>query len=118
MGRPAETVAGAAGHNSRRIPMIRPISVPCVIEFTAVSYFRLPQRGALLALVFLLSSHLPAADGKTSDRQRRLYVTDKSGISVYDIDHRHELLKKIDVPDSGDYKGIAASVQLGKLYVT
>ncbi|MGH9548391.1 MAG: hypothetical protein ACRD3W_03410, partial [Terriglobales bacterium] len=50
-------------------------------------------------------------------RQRRLYVTDKSGISVYDIDHGHRLLKKIDVPYSGDYKGIAASVQLGKLYV-
>ena len=51
-------------------------------------------------------------------RQRRLYVTDKSGISVYDIDHGHRLLKQIDVPDSGDYKGIAASVQTGKLYVT
>jgi len=51
-------------------------------------------------------------------RQKRLYVTDKSGISVYDIDHGHRLLKRIDVPDSGDYKGIAASVQRGKLYVT
>jgi DNA-binding beta-propeller fold protein YncE len=98
--------------------MIRPIRVACVIEFTAVSYFRLLQSGGLLALALLLSSNLPAVDGKTSDRQRRLYVTDRSGISVYDIDHGHELLKKIDVPDSGDYKGIAASVQLGKLYVT
>src|SRR5882724_612232 len=51
-------------------------------------------------------------------RERRLYVTDRAGISVYDIDHGHSLLKKVDVPDSGDYKGIAASPQLGKLYVT
>lgn len=52
------------------------------------------------------------------DVERRLYVTDKSGISVYDIDHGHKLLHRIEVPDSGDYKGIAASAPLGKLYVT
>ena len=28
---------------------------------------------------------------------RRLYVTDRSGISVYDIDHGHKLLRKIDL---------------------
>jgi DNA-binding beta-propeller fold protein YncE len=50
--------------------------------------------------------------------ERRLYVTDKSGISVYDIDAGHKLLHRIDIPDSGDYKGIAASAPLGKLYVT
>ena len=50
--------------------------------------------------------------------ERRLYVTDRSGISVYDIDHGHKLLRKIELPGTGDYKGIAASPQLGKLYVT
>jgi DNA-binding beta-propeller fold protein YncE len=50
--------------------------------------------------------------------ERRLYVTDKSGVSVYDIDNSHKLLRKIDVPGTGDYKGIAASPQLGKLYLT
>src|SRR5271165_5129438 len=50
--------------------------------------------------------------------ERRLYVTDRSGISVYDIDNGHKLLRKIDLPGTGDYKGIAASPQLGKLYVT
>ena len=50
--------------------------------------------------------------------ERRLYVTDKTGISVYDIDNGHKFLRKIDIPDSGDYKGIAASTALGKLYVT
>jgi len=50
--------------------------------------------------------------------ERRLYVTDKSGVSVYDIDNGHKFLRKIDIPDSGDYKGIAASPTLGKLYIT
>ena len=47
-----------------------------------------------------------------------LYVTDRTGISVYDIDHGHKLLRKIAISDSGDYKGIAASPQLGRLYIT
>jgi DNA-binding beta-propeller fold protein YncE len=51
-------------------------------------------------------------------RQRRLYVTNASGISVYDIDQGHAFLRKIEIPDSGDYKGVAASPQLGRLYVT
>ena len=50
--------------------------------------------------------------------ERRLYVTDASGISVYDIDHDHALLRKIAIPNSGDYKGIGASAQLNRLYVT
>ena len=50
--------------------------------------------------------------------ERRLYVTNASGISVYDIDNGHAFLRKIDIPDSGDYKGIAASPRLGWLYVT
>jgi DNA-binding beta-propeller fold protein YncE len=50
--------------------------------------------------------------------ERRLYVTDRTGISVYDIDHGHQFLRKIEIPDSGDYKGISASPQLGRLYVT
>src|ERR1051325_10440690 len=50
--------------------------------------------------------------------ERLLYVTDNTGISVYDINDGHKLLRKIEVPDSGGYKGISASPQLGKLYVT
>jgi DNA-binding beta-propeller fold protein YncE len=57
----------------------------------------------------------PRASGEL---ERRLYVTDHSGISVYDIDHSHTLLRKIEIPNSGDYKGIAASPRLGRLYVT
>src|SRR5258707_1280348 len=50
--------------------------------------------------------------------ERLLYVADRSGVSVYDINNSHKLLRKIDVSDSGDYKGISASPQLGKLYLT
>ncbi len=49
---------------------------------------------------------------------RLLYVTDPKGLSIYDINDGHKLLRKLDVPNSGDYKGIAASPQLGKLYLT
>src|SRR5260370_39635153 len=49
--------------------------------------------------------------------ERRMYVTDNSGISVYDIDNGHKLLRKIELPGTGEYKGIAASPQLGRRYV-
>jgi len=59
-----------------------------------------------------------AAAPQPAPIERRLYVTNATGISVYDIDHGHALLRKIDIPNSGAYKGIAASAQLGRLYVT
>lgn len=67
----------------------------------------------IIALLFSIGAVASAAG-----LERRLYVTDRSGISVYDIDHGHKLLRKIELPGTGDYKGIAASRQLGKLYVT
>ncbi len=45
-------------------------------------------------------------------------MTDRTGISVYDIDAGHKLVRKIDRPGTGDYKGISASPQLGRLFVT
>ncbi len=68
----------------------------------------------------LLPALAGAADrGKVSDGlERLLYVTDRSGVSVYDINDSHRLLRRFDVPETGDYKGISASVQLGKLYLT
>ncbi len=77
--------------------------------------FTLTRRTFLGASALIVGGAvLPAAAG----RERRLYVTNASGISVYDIDNGHALLRKIEIPDSGDYKGIAASPQLGRLYVT
>jgi DNA-binding beta-propeller fold protein YncE len=50
--------------------------------------------------------------------ERLLYVTERSGMSVYDINDGHKLLGKIEVPDTGGYYGIAASPQLGQLYLS
>ena len=74
---------------------------------------RVMVRKTLLAGLAALTAAFAA--GKI---ERRLYVTDKTGISVYDIDSGHTLVRKIELPGTGDYKGIAASPQLGKLYVT
>ncbi len=61
---------------------------------------------------------LGSAGTRVAPIERRLYVTDNSGISVYDIDHGHAFIRKIQIPNSGAYKGIGASPQLGLLYVT
>ncbi len=50
--------------------------------------------------------------------ERLLYVTGKTGVSIYDINDSHKLLRKFDVPDTAEYKGISASPSLGKLYLT
>jgi len=65
----------------------------------------------LACLLFAVSLRAASVD-------RLLYVTDKSGISVYEIDNGHKLRRRIDIPDSGSYKGISVSVSLGRLYVT
>jgi len=57
--------------------------------------------------------------GKTvNGLERLLYVTNQSGLSVYDINDSHKLLRQIAVPDTGIYKGISASVPLGQLQLT
>ena len=71
------------------------------------------MKRTLLAIATLLAPTVAFAQ-----LERRLYVTDASGVSVYDIDHGHALLRKIAIPNSGDYKGIGASAQLNRLYVT
>jgi DNA-binding beta-propeller fold protein YncE len=80
------------------------------------------KKASLLLLAIgmaLNSTAAPPKAGKAIEKiQRLLYVTDKTGISVYDINDGHQLLRRIDIPDSGGYKGISASPQLGKLYVT
>lgn len=81
------------------------------------------MRLCVLAGGVLLAALLCAADaaqrGKpVNGTERLLYVSNKTGVSVYDINDGHKLLHKFEVPDSGDYKGISASPQLGKLYLT
>ena len=64
------------------------------------------QRCFTLILVFAAcvsgATRLLAADS-WSKLERKLYVTDKSGISVYDIDNGHKLVRKIEIPETGDY---------------
>src|SRR5262245_2036544 len=77
------------------------------------------RRTAAVAFLFLIAlSSLAATAFQAAPVDRRLYVADASGISVYDIDRGHALVRKINIPNSGDYKGIAASAQLNRLYVT
>ena len=63
-------------------------------------------------------SSTPARSRPAASVERRLYVTEKTGIAVYDIDRGHAFVRRIAIPESGDYPGIAASPQLGRLYVT
>jgi DNA-binding beta-propeller fold protein YncE len=82
---------------------------------------------SLLGTILIVPALLTAADSTGAARprgkidngvERLLYVTNKTGISVYDINDSHKLLRNIAVPDTAEYKGICASVQLGKLYLT
>jgi DNA-binding beta-propeller fold protein YncE len=75
------------------------------------------MRTSALAIASIVSM-MWAALSQPAPIERRLYVTNATGISVYDIDHGHARLRTIDIPNSGDYKGIAASAALGRLYVT
>ena len=69
------------------------------------------MRTRIYAVCFLLPALLGAADrGKVSGGlERLLYVTDRSGVSVYDINDSHKLLLKIDVPETGNRRGIDGS---------
>lgn len=72
---------------------------------------------AIAFRVLLVAALWPAV--MAAPVERRLYVAeDRGGVSVYDIDHGHKPLRRIDVPNSGAYKGIAASASLGRLYLT
>ena len=85
------------------------------------------MRPCFVAAPLLLPLLLAAADtaptvkkhGRTiNGTERLLYVTNKSGISVYDVNDSHKLLRSFEVPETAEYKGISASVKLGKLYLT
>jgi catechol 2,3-dioxygenase-like lactoylglutathione lyase family enzyme len=57
----------------------------------------------------LAIERVAATNAPRGQIDRRLYVTDASGVSVYAIDHGHALMRKIAIPNSGDYKGIGAT---------
>src|SRR5258708_12437455 len=86
----------------------------------------LAMRPRLVAASLLLPLILAAADtvavkkhGKTvGGVERLLYVTNKSGVSVYDINDSHKLLRSFEVPETAEYKGISASWNPAKLSLT
>jgi len=64
------------------------------------------------------AAQAPVRDAPAHTAELQTEALKGERITVYDINDGHKLLRKIDVPDSGGYKGISASPQLGKLYVT
>ena len=80
----------------------------------------------VIPVVFLLLTLVAppaAAQSKSNGKavngiERLLYISNKTGVSVYDINDGHKFLRNFEVPDSLEYKGISASVSLGKLYLT
>lgn len=48
-----------------------------------------------------------------------LYVTEDQGfIYVYDVNNNHQFLRKFEVPGTGEFKGVAADPNRGKLYLS
>ena len=51
--------------------------------------------------------------------ERFLYVAEDQGwVYVYDINNNHKLLRKFEVPGTGEFKGICADAKRGKLYLS
>jgi len=74
------------------------------------------DRAALLTNRLAQRTNAPLA--APAQWERRLYVADQSGLSLYNIDDEHKLLRKIEVPGAGEFRGLCASAPLGRLYVT
>jgi DNA-binding beta-propeller fold protein YncE len=72
----------------------------------------------VLICTILTTAQAGALAGPQDPVERRLYVADRTGLTIYDIDHGHKELRKIAIPDSGDYKGICGDAKGGKLYLS
>jgi DNA-binding beta-propeller fold protein YncE len=70
---------------------------------------------AMTGAPFLLALALTATASTTS---RRLYVAEAKDISVYDIDAGHRPLRRIVIPEAGEYKGMVASPALQRLFLS
>lgn len=66
--------------------------------------------------IFLVTSNLHL---DSQEVQRYVYVAQDQGwIYVYDIKNQHQLVKKFEVPGTGEYKGISADAKRGKIYLS
>ena len=51
--------------------------------------------------------------------ERLLYVAEDQGwVYIYDINNNHKLVRKFEVPGTGEFKGICADPKRGKLYLS
>jgi DNA-binding beta-propeller fold protein YncE len=67
-----------------------------------------------IALVFMFPFVLIEAQVR-----KLLYVAEDQGfIYIYDIDNNHSLVKKFEVPGTGEYKGVSADAKRGRLYLS
>ncbi|HET9486708.1 MAG TPA: hypothetical protein VFO54_04715 [Chryseosolibacter sp.] len=68
----------------------------------------------IFSALFTLAAVVSAAQ-----TDRLLYVAEDHGfVYVYDINDRHRLLRKFEVPGTGSYKGVSADPKRGKLYLS
>ena len=64
------------------------------------------MKAAYIACFIVLPSVLLGADTTKSNGkvvngiERLMYITDKTGVSIYDINDGHKLLRSFDVPDT------------------
>ena len=63
-------------------------------------------------------AHSVSRGNAVNDLERLLYTSNETGVSIYDVNPVHKLLRKFDVPGTSKYKGIFASTSPGKLYLT
>jgi DNA-binding beta-propeller fold protein YncE len=73
---------------------------------------------ALLALLAFVAACTSPHAAELPRLQRRVYVAHKSRLTVYDVDRDHARIARIELPASGGFKGIGASVPLQRLYLT
>ena len=82
------------------------------------------MRRLLVALAAVAAIAGAAQSAAAADIERLLYAVseaeaDRGAIAVYDIDRAHRLVKTIaPVPNIADVRGVAASAETGKLYVS
>ena len=74
--------------------------------------------GIYAALCVACCAACASSPASRTGLERRLYVANKSSLTLRDIDAGHEKLRRIELPEAGGFKGIAVSVPLGLLYVT
>lgn len=69
--------------------------------------------------IFLTALFAFFVTGLTAQVQRYLYVADDQGwIHIYDINKNHSLVRKFEVPGTGEYKGISADATRERLYLS